>query len=284
MPRVRRSGSPSLPARTTQCSRCATQAREFPSRCAPDSSSASSGRPARPPAWGWGSSSVARSSTPTEGPSRSRASWVGEPPSWSGSPSWPPPRPARPPPADFPKIDGPAGCSPQARLDLGAADGSVVHVLAAVVGCARAGPAALALLLRLLGHHRLGGEEQGGDRGCVLQRGPRDLGGIDDPRLLEVLVLLGPGVEAEGPLRRLHLVEHHCALQPGVAGDLLQRLAEGPLDDVHPEGLLARNLKAVQRGEGAQVGHPAAGDDALLDRGAGGVQGVLHPGLPLLHL
>ena len=46
------------------------------------------------------------------------------------------------------------------------------------------------LLLRLLGHHRLGGEQQARDRRGVLQRRAHDLGRVDDAGLQQVLVLL----------------------------------------------------------------------------------------------
>src|SRR5262245_55626742 len=53
-----------------------------------------------------------------------------------------------------------------------------------------------ALLLGLVGDDGLGGEEQGRDRGGVLQRRPGDLGGVDDPGLGEGLVGAGGGVAA----------------------------------------------------------------------------------------
>ena len=51
-----------------------------------------------------------------------------------------------------------------------------------------------------------------------------------------------------------------------------------------PSPALAAQLQLLERGQAADVGHAAAGDDALLHRGAGGVQRVLDPGLLLLHL
>ena len=43
-------------------------------------------------------------------------------------------------------------------------------------------------------------------------------------------------------------------------------------------------LRSLDLLQGAHQGHAAAGNDAFLDRRAGGVQGVLDPGLLLLHL
>src|SRR5262249_2732687 len=68
------------------------------------------------------------------------------------------------------------------------------------------------LLLGLLGHHRLRGEEQSRHRRRVEQRRPDDLRRVDDARLQQVLVLLGGRVEAERPLAALHLVQHDRAL------------------------------------------------------------------------
>ena len=53
---------------------------------------------------------------------------------------------------------------------------------------------------------------------------------------------------------------------------------------VDAHGLVAGELEGVEGLGGADQGGAAAGDDPLLDRGAGGVQGVLDEGLPLLHL
>ena len=79
-----------------------------------------------------------------------------------------------------------------------------------------ASPASPLLLLRLLGHHRLGGEQQRGDARGVLERRAHDLGRVDHAGLHQVLVLLGLGVEAEGALAVLHLVDHDRAVDAGV--------------------------------------------------------------------
>ena len=61
-----------------------------------------------------------------------------------------------------------------------------------------AGMAAAPYLLRLLGDHRLGGDQQAGDRGGVLQSGAHDLGRVDDAGLRTGRTYsLGLGVEAE---------------------------------------------------------------------------------------
>src|SRR6185437_10045840 len=76
------------------------------------------------------------------------------------------------------------------------------------------------LLLRNLGDHGLGGEHQPSDRRCVLQRGARDLGGIDDAGRDQVLVLVGACIIAEvGLLRIEDLADDHGALLASVGDD-----------------------------------------------------------------
>src|SRR6266540_843418 len=130
---------------------------------------------------------------------------------------------------------------------------SLVHV--AVAG---AGPRVL-LLLRLVHDQGLGREQQRGDGGGVLHRGARDLGGVDDPRLYQVDVLAGGRIEAV------------------VLGDLAD-LVDGDGRLVAAEVELADGLLRAQQRD------PAAGDDALLDGGPGGRQGVLDAVLLLLEL
>ena len=53
-----------------------------------------------------------------------------------------------------------------------------------------------AVLLRMLGDHRLGGDEEAGDRSRVLEGRAHDLGRVDDAGRDQVLVLFGLRVEA----------------------------------------------------------------------------------------
>ena len=77
--------------------------------------------------------------------------------------------------------------------------------------------------------------------------------------------------------------------RPALADELAEGSLDGLGDDAHA-GLLVRvgggvaSLVLAGGVEGADEGGSAAGDDAFLDRGAGGVQGVLHTGFLLLHL
>src|SRR5438445_5442737 len=178
--------------------------------------------------------------------------------------------------------------------------GSVIQVVAAAVVHAAHAPHAthsthaahpgrataaggLQLLLRLLGHHRLGGEQQAGDGRRVLQGGPRHLGGIDHARSDQILVLVGARVVPEPTLSFLHLLQDDAALEPGIADDAPQRLLHRPTDDLHADSLVVLQLQLVQRLARADQCDAAARHDAFLDRRARRVQRVLHPGLPLLH-
>src|SRR6218665_1653512 len=140
------------------------------------------------------------------------------------------------------------------------------------------------LLLGTLGHHRLGGEHQGGDRRRVLQRGAAHLGRVDHARGQQVLVDARGGVEAVGARALLDLVDDDAALEAAVGDDLAQRLLDGAADDVHAELLTGLDLDAVEHLGAAQQGHATAGDHTLLDGRAGRVEGVLHASLLLFHL
>src|SRR5579875_1747356 len=97
--------------------------------------------------------------------------------------------------------------------------------------------------LRLVHDDRFGREEEGRDRGGVLERRASHLGGVDDPCLEEVLVLLGGGVEPlAGVLQVLHLLDHYTALEPGVHGYLLEGLLDGAGHDAGTGGLVTLEL------------------------------------------
>ena len=93
-----------------------------------------------------------------------------------------------------PKKKG-AACAAPFGISVGGSAGLEVHAAhaAAARACGIGG-----FLLRMLGDHRLGGDQQAGDRSRVLQRRAHDLGRVDDAGRDEVLVLLVLGVEAEG--------------------------------------------------------------------------------------
>src|SRR5690606_35803997 len=159
--------------------------------------------------------------------------------------------------------------------------GSEVHAAHAT---GRVGSAGL-LLLRLVGDHGLGGQEQAGDGSGVLQRRAGDLGRVDDAGLQQVLVLAGRGVQTGTGGQGLDLLRDDAALEAGVDGDLLQRGLNGQLDAVGTGGLVALQLQALEGGlSGLQQRHATTSQDALLDGGLGVADRVLDAVLALLEL
>src|SRR6185437_1046310 len=150
---------------------------------------------------------------------------------------------------------------------------------------ATAAMAVAVVLLRQLGDDRFGGDRQTGDRRSVLQRGAGHLGRIQDAHRHHVTELAGGGVVAEVALAFLDLVEDHGRLFAGVGDDRAQRRfqrAAGDRDAQVLVGVVA--LQAFDRLQRADQRDTAAGDHALFDGCAGGVQGVFDTGLLFLHL
>ena len=74
------------------------------------------------------------------------------------------------------------------------------------------------------------------------------------------------------------------AFLAGVLGDLPNGRLERAADDVDADHLVAFELELVERRDGLQERRAAAGDDALLDRRAGGRERILDAVLLLLEL
>src|SRR4051794_10251057 len=141
------------------------------------------------------------------------------------------------------------------------------------------------VLLGLVGHDGLGGEEQCGDRRGVLQRRAGDLGRVDDARGQQVDVLAGRGVEAVTRFEVAHLLHHDATLEAGVHGDLAQRGVERELDDLRAGCLVADQVQLLERGlAGLHQGDATTGHDALLDGRLRVANGVLDAVLALLEL
>src|SRR4051812_21102263 len=89
-------------------------------------------------------------------------------------------------------------------------------------------------LLRSLGDHGFGGDQQASHRRCILQSRAHDLGWVDDTGLNQVLELLGLSVEAKGVRRSVivDLANDRRSLNTGVLGDLADRSLKGTQHDV----------------------------------------------------
>src|SRR3989344_5314421 len=142
------------------------------------------------------------------------------------------------------------------------------------------------LLLRQLRDERLGGDQQRRDRRGILQRGAYALGGIDHPRLDEILILAGGGIEAPVVIVALEeLADDPRAVLAGIVGDLARRGAECAADDVDARLLVVVcGLEAFERFQRAQQRGAAAGKDSFLDRRGGRVERVVDAVLLLLDL
>src|SRR5680860_1160074 len=140
-------------------------------------------------------------------------------------------------------------------------------------------------LLRQLGHHGLGGDEQPGDGRRILERGTHNLGRIDDALFDQVAILAGRGVVAEVVLVLVEDLAHdHGAVFAGILGDLAQRRLKGAAHDVDADFLvLVGALEGVEHLNGAQKRHAATGNDTFLDGRAGRVQRIVDTILPLPH-
>src|SRR5919108_3958804 len=139
--------------------------------------------------------------------------------------------------------------------------------------------------LRQLGDQCCSAQDHARHAGGVLERTARDLGRIDDARLDQVNVALREDIEA--PVRAFlapHVLDHDTALETGVGDKLAQRLLHGSFQDLGTGVFVADEPQAIHCRRCPQERRTAAGDDALVDRRAGGVQGVLDARLLLLQL
>ena len=140
-------------------------------------------------------------------------------------------------------------------------------------------------LLGLLDDGALRREHEARDGGGVGQRGLGDLDRVDDAVGEQVAVLAGRGVQAVVGGQIGDLGGDDVALLTGVGGDPAQRLDKPGAHDGHTGRLVAGQAEvAVERRRGVDESRTATGDDALLDRRAGGRDGVLDAVLALLEL
>src|SRR5262249_9243045 len=142
-----------------------------------------------------------------------------------------------------------------------------------------------ALLLRQLGDHGFGRDEQAGDRGRTLQRRAHHFSRVDDALRDEIAVLARPCVIAVGVGVLLQdLADHDRAVLAGIDGDLARGPGDRLTDDLDA-GLLVVVVGAdlLERLACAQQRHAPARQNAFLDRGAGRVHGVIYAVLALPH-
>ncbi|CAN4044979.1 AAA+ ATPase domain-containing protein, partial [Dysosmobacter welbionis] len=127
----------------------------------------------------------------------------------------------------------------------------------------------------------------GGDAGGVLQGAAGHLGGIDDAGGDHVAVLLLVGIKAVAGLAGgADLLQDHGAIQTGVGSDLTDGSLQGLGHDADTGLFVALHAgkQSLHGGDHVHEDGAAAGHNAFLNSGAGGVQGVLDAELLLLHL
>src|SRR5258707_1753612 len=141
-------------------------------------------------------------------------------------------------------------------------------------------------LLRPFGDHGFRGDQKPGDRRCILQRRPHNLGWVDDAFGDEIDVLAVLGVEAVRILVLLKdLADDDRPIFARIDDNLTRRPGERLAHDIDA-GFLVVVLCAylLQYFGGAQECDAAARQDAFLDCGTGGVHRVVNAILALLHL
>src|SRR3954449_10169916 len=144
--------------------------------------------------------------------------------------------------------------------------------------------AGLSVLLRQLGHHGFGGDQESRNRGCVLDRRTDHLGRVDDALLDEVAVFTGLRVEAVVVRLVLEdLADDDGTVLARVDRDLASRPGQRLANDLDA-GLLVVVLgaQALELLGGAQQGDAAAGHDAFFNSRTGRMHRVINAILALL--
>ena len=135
--------------------------------------------------------------------------------------------------------------------------------------------------------HCFGRQHEAGDRGCVLQCGPGDLGRIDNTGGYEIFELVRSGVVAVVVVLALvDLADDHRTFDTGIANDLAKRLFDGATNDLGADLLitLEGSDQFFDILGAAQQGNAAARDDAFFHGSAGCMHRVFNAGLLFLHL
>src|ERR1700737_95939 len=164
------------------------------------------------------------------------------------------------------------------------ANGSEIH--AAHAAAARRHTAAAGVLLRQLGHHGFGGDQQRRNRSCVLDRRAHHLGRVDDALGDQVDVFAVLRVEPVGVLVLFEdLADDDGAVLARVDRDLARRHGERLADDLDA-GLLVvvRGLDALELLGSPKQANAAARHDAFLNRRTGRMHRVINAILALLDL
>src|SRR5690606_15901445 len=145
--------------------------------------------------------------------------------------------------------------------------------------------AGLGLLLRLLRHHGLRGDQEAGDGRRVLKGRPHHLQRVDHAHGEEIAILAGLRVPAIAEIALLADLAHDDGtFLARILGDLADRGFDGAADDIDTNPLvIVLNRDVVEHLAGAQKRHTATRQQAFLDRRPRRVHGIVHAVLALLH-
>src|SRR6185437_10648972 len=162
---------------------------------------------------------------------------------------------------------------------------SEIHT-AHAAGLWHAASAGTSVLLRHLGHHGFGGNQERRDRSRVLDRHTHDLGRIDDAFGDEVAIFAGLTVEAVAVLILLQdLADDDGAVLASVDRDLAGRIGQCLAHDLDACLLVVvLGAQPLEMLGSAQQRNAAARQDAFLDRRAGRMHRVINAVLALPHL
>ena len=123
--------------------------------------------------------------------------------------------------------------------------------------------AAALLLLRNVGDHAVGREEETRDGGGVLESAARNLRRIDDAALHEVGVLARTDVVAVRTGSLLDVGDHESGLLASVVHKLAERSLDRTGDDARADSLVTFELEGVDGLLATEIRDAAAGNDAL---------------------
>ncbi|MBT8110858.1 MAG: hypothetical protein KJO27_09040 [Gammaproteobacteria bacterium] len=141
------------------------------------------------------------------------------------------------------------------------------------------------LVLRCIGDHCFGRQQQARNRSSVLQRVSCDLGGIENTCIDHVTVLAGCRVVTIVALAFGNGIQNNACVTAGVTNDLPQRLFDRTLEDTNADVLVVIvTLELRDQFDSADQRNTTTWHNALLDSSTGRVQRIFNACFLLFHL
>ena len=120
--------------------------------------------------------------------------------------------------------------------------------------------------MRLLGHNRIGSQQEPSHTNRVLQCRPHHFGRVDDAGLNQVFVNTFIGIETKATLALADLMHYHIAFLPGIVSNLPERHLQSIVNDLSPGLLIAACLDLQSRFPAANQRDATARHNAFFDR------------------